>query len=135
MINIIIVDDNPIFRKGINVFLQSVEGFKVIAEASDGSDLLKLLETLTPDLVIIDIEMDGMNGIDLAKKVNYLYQDLPLIGLTLYWEYTLFDIISAGYKACLYKPDATIKIIDVINEVLNGKYSFPKKLFTKKKQF
>ena len=130
MIHIIIVDDNPIFRKGINVFFFFFEGFKVIAEASDGSDLLKLLETLTPDLVIIDIEMDGMNGIDLAKKVNYLYQDLPLIGLTLYWEYTLFDIISAGYKACLYKPDATIKIIDVINEVLNGKYSFPKNMLT-----
>src|SRR5512133_3484736 len=76
---IIIVDDHKLFRSGLKYILEESGLYQVIAEASNGAEFLDLLNNATPDLVILDINMPVMNGIDAAKKALGLYPGLPIL--------------------------------------------------------
>jgi len=89
---IIIADDHQLFAEGIFSMLNNTE-FKVVGYAADGFSLLSLLKGFVPDVVLLDINMPRMNGIESAKKIKVLYPDVKIIMLTMYTE-------PGFYNAC-----------------------------------
>jgi DNA-binding NarL/FixJ family response regulator len=82
-IQVILADDHDLVRAGIRSLLTSMKGVKVIAEVRDGAELLKVLESVLPDVVISDITMPGMDGITAVRQIRALYPDLKVIMLTM----------------------------------------------------
>lgn len=82
-VQVILADDHDLVRAGIRALLTSMKGVQVIAEVRDGNELLKVLESVLPDVVISDITMPGMDGITAVRHIRALYPDLKVIMLTM----------------------------------------------------
>ena len=83
-IKIAIADDYKIFRDGLKVGLSADENLEVIAEADNGEDLLKALETITPDVIIMDLKMPIMDGMEATKEVRKKYPAIKVLVVTMY---------------------------------------------------
>ena len=96
---IVLVDDHTLFRNGLRTLLGGIEGFEVVAEASNGLELLELLERSLPDVVLLDIEMPKMNGIAAAEEALRRWPGLKIITLSMYGdEDYYFRMVSLGVK-------------------------------------
>jgi DNA-binding NarL/FixJ family response regulator len=123
--NIIIVDDHLILREGL-ISIITVENIgNVIGEASSGKDLLKLLKTLKPDVVIMDIDMPKMNGIDATQKALRMVPDLKIIAYTMFGvdEY-YYKMIELGVKGFVLKSGSINQLETAIREVMLGRTYF-----------
>jgi len=122
---IIIVDDHRLFRSGLRYILDASNKYAVIAEASNGLELINLLETTKPQLVIMDINMPKMNGIEATRISLSKYPDLKIIILSMYGEieyyYTLLDY---GIKGFILKDADNEEFFLALNKVLSGETYF-----------
>ena len=125
--NIIIVDDHLIFREGL-VSIITVENIaNVVGEASDGIELLGLLTTIKPDVVLMDIDMPRMNGIQATQKVLKLYPNLKIIAFTMFGEDEYYyKMIEMGVKGFILKSASISQLEKAIHEVMMGKTYFSK---------
>jgi DNA-binding NarL/FixJ family response regulator len=82
-IQVVLADDHDLVRAGIRALLSSLKGVEVIAEVRDGAELLRLLESVHPDVVVCDITMPGMDGITAVRRIRELYPRLPVIMLSM----------------------------------------------------
>lgn len=82
-IQVVLADDHDLVRAGIKALLSSLKGIEVIAEVRDGGELLRLLESVHPDVVVSDITMPGMDGITAVRRIRELYPRLPVIMLSM----------------------------------------------------
>lgn len=120
---LIIADDHPIFRKGLVDLITSTTRFSICGEAENGNTAFELIKKLTPDIAILDINMPGMNGFDIAKKVKYEEIKVNIIFLTMYNEEELFNkAMDLGVKGYILKECAVKDILDCIQSVADGKY-------------
>lgn len=127
--NIIIADDNSEFIEGLRLILSKDSKYQILDTCSNGLELTKNENLAKADLLLIDIEMPEMNGIDAAIAVNYDYPKLPMIALTMHQEKVyLNEIICAGFKGFIYKPDVPKQLAEVIHLVKNDKFCFPDNL-------
>ena len=119
--NIVLADDHVIFRQGIKGLIYKKPGLKVIGEVSDGKELLNLLKKLNPDMVILDISIPEINGIDVAYKIKELYPDIKVLILTMHKnkEY-LYHSFSAGVQGYLLKEDSDIELFSAIDTIRDG---------------
>ncbi|HVE52205.1 MAG TPA: response regulator transcription factor, partial [Ramlibacter sp.] len=83
-IRVVLADDHDLVRSGIKALLSTVEGVQVIAEARNGNELLQLLETVQPDVVMTDISMPGMDGITAIAEIHTRFPDVRVIVLSMY---------------------------------------------------
>jgi DNA-binding NarL/FixJ family response regulator len=83
-IQVVLADDHDLVRSGIKALLSTVEGVQVIAEARNGNELLQLLESVKPDVVMTDISMPGMDGITAIAEIHARYPDVRVIVLSMY---------------------------------------------------
>ena len=83
---VIIVDDSRIFREGLKFFIQENSNWQVISEASNGQEFLELNNLHLADIVLIDIEMPVMDGIEATKKVLWQHPNLKIIAITMYMD-------------------------------------------------
>lgn len=129
MNKIIIVDDHSLFREGIKLLIEN-EGFgEVIAEAENGQVFLELLTTHTPDLVIMDIEMPVMGGLEATKKALKIKPDLKILVLTMLSEKAnYFDMISAGAMGFVLKTSGKQEFEKAIDAITNGETYFSNEL-------
>lgn len=126
---IIIADDHTLFRNGLRTLLDTHEPFEVVGEASNGKELLGLLEGETPDVVLLDIAMPVMNGIEAASKALKLYPELRIITLSMYGEEDYyFQMVSLGVKGFLLKNSDIDEVHDAINAVIEGGSYFSQEL-------
>ena len=101
MFRILIADDEPLIRVDLKELLEEI-GHQVVAETGDGKEALALLNTVRPDLVILDIKMPGMSGIEVARRIAHEY---PVIILTAFSERSLIEQAKdAGVMAYITKP-------------------------------
>jgi len=123
--NIIIVDDHLILREGL-ISIVTVENIaNVIGEAANGKELLELLKTLKPDVVIMDIDMPKMNGIDSTRKALRLFPDLKIIAYTMFGEDEYYyKMIELGVKGFVLKSGSLIQFEKAIREVMMGRTYF-----------
>ncbi len=125
IIGIIIADDHLIFRKGLRIVLNEIPFVKVIAEASDGNELLSILRKNTADIVLMDINMPGMNGIEATQKLKDKYPDTEAIALTMHEEIGYFNkMIEAGAKGFLLKKTTKEQLESAIKAIFYGETFF-----------
>lgn len=127
--NIIIVDDHTLFRNGLRTLLDAITGFHVVAEASDGIELLDLLPTVQADVILLDIEMPRMNGIATAEEALRRSPDLRIITLSMYGdEDYYFKMVSLGVKGFILKNSEIREVQTAIETVVEGGSYFSQEL-------
>ena len=122
-INILVADDHPIFRKGLVELISDVPQLFVCGEAEDGNSAIELIQLTKPSIAILDINMPGMNGFDVAKEVRSLKLPVFIIFLTMYNEEELFNkAMDLGVRGYILKECAAKDILDCILSVAKGKH-------------
>ena len=123
-IKIAIADDYKIYREGLKVGLSSDDNLEVIMEADNGEDLMKALETITPDVIIMDLKMPIMDGMEATKAVRKKYPNIKVLVVTMYEDdkfiIHLMENGANGYLLKNAEPDEIRKSIYSVNE--NGYY-------------
>jgi len=120
--NILIADDHPVFRKGLTDLISEYSDHNIIAEAENGQQAADMIGTLQPDIAILDIDMPGLSGFEVAKELNRQKSKTKIIFLTMHKEEEILnkalDYNAGGY---ILKECAVDDIIDCINYVAEGK--------------
>lgn len=129
MNKIVIVDDHSLFREGIKLLIENESLGEVMAEAENGQAFLKLLESIKPDLVIMDIEMPVMGGLEATKKALKIYPDLRILVLTMLNEKENYlDMINAGAMGFVLKTSGKQEFEKAICNIMNGQSYFSNEL-------
>jgi len=132
MIKLIIADDHAMFRESISKLLSMKKIAEVLAEASNGVELLKLLETHNPDLVLMDISMPEMDGIEATKKALVKNSGLKVLTLSSFGdEKYYFNMLEAGAKGFVLKSTTIAELEMAIKEVAGGGSWFSTELLQK----
>jgi DNA-binding NarL/FixJ family response regulator len=120
-IKIIIAEDHALYRDGLKTMLSSHNDFEIIAEAVDGSELIKLFEFHKPDIVLMDINMPVLNGIEATKFIATHFNDTKIIAITMNDEKSsIMDMMDAGADGYVLKSENKEEVIKAINTVING---------------
>lgn len=122
MTKILIVDDHPIFRMGLEELLNQEEGFSVCAVAKNIPGARKAIKEKCPDLAIVDISLAEENGLDLVKEIAAQGTGLPVLVLSLHDESVWAErAIRAGARGYVMKKEASESVISAIKNILQGK--------------
>lgn len=122
MISVAIADDHPLMREGIKRVLKKEIDLEVCGEASDGKELLSLLNKLTPDLAILDITMPGKSGLDLIKDVRTLFPKLSILVLSIHpAERFAVRALKAGANGYLCKSGISDELVNAIRKIVTQK--------------
>ncbi len=122
-IKILIIDDHPLFRQGIRWTLESADDIEVIGEAENGQEALKLTERLNPDVVLVDINLPGLNGLEVARVIKRRDPRIGIIVLSVYEDdEQLFQAIKVGAAAYSSKDVHPDELLLFIREVAQGRY-------------
>ena len=127
---IILVDDHTLFRNGLKLLIHNTPNFRVIAEASNGKEFIDLLsKEEKPDVVLLDIAMPEMDGIEAAAIALEKYPDLPIITLSMYGEEDYyFKMVSLGVKGFLLKNSDIHEVCSALESVVEGGTYFSQEL-------
>lgn len=117
-IRILVVDDHRIMREGLRSMLEDEPGFEVVAEAMDGQIAIALAESLHPDVILMDINMPKLNGVEATRRIKHLFPDIAVIGLSMHKDPKLEQLMSeAGASAYLSKGAAFTSVCDTIRRL------------------
>jgi DNA-binding NarL/FixJ family response regulator len=120
-ITVLIVDDHPLLRRGLREVIGGNPGFNILGEAADGEEALRLLVTLKPDIVIIDIDMPQFNGLETIRALRQRAFSVKTIILTMYNEEDMFNAaMDLGAKAYVLKENAANDIVAALEKVSRG---------------
>ncbi len=116
-----IVDDHALIREGIKKLLELEESFEIVALAGDGYEALEVIQATRPDVILLDINMPNMNGIDCLKQVKLRFPDTKVIMLTIHEdaEY-LIETINIGAEGYVLKDADVSSLIKAIQKVVQG---------------
>ena len=118
---ILVVDDHPLFREGIQQMINRNQTLKVCGEAASIAEALKVVAELKPDLVLVDISLEGGDGIELIKTLKATYEDLPILVISMHNE-TLYAerALRAGALGYVMKNESARTVKSAIFKVLGG---------------
>jgi len=124
-LNILLVDDHQIIIDGLLLLINSVEGMKVIGDANNGKEAIELLKVLDADVVLMDIDMPVMNGIDATKAIKDQAGKTKVIILSMHCESGMVkELIEIGADGYLLKNASKEELIQAITKVADGKQYF-----------
>lgn len=119
---ILLCDDQAVIRDGLEMLLQLEKDFQVVGSAQDGFEAVELAAKKSPDLILMDLKMPGMNGIEATREICKKHPNIRILVLTTYdddeW---VFDAIRAGASGYLLKDTPRQKIIEAIRGTMDGK--------------
>jgi DNA-binding NarL/FixJ family response regulator len=120
-LRILLADDHVMFRRGVRRIIQSISDVEVVGEASDGFELLELLKKTLPQLVILDISMPNLRGLEATREIKIIAPEVKVLILTMHKdkEY-LYHAFSAGAEGYLLKEDADSELISAIDTMRKG---------------
>lgn len=131
-IKIFIVDDHDLFREGVKFVLSKNTDFEIVAEASNGIEYLNKLKEVTPDVVLMDIDMPVMNGFEATQKSIELYPSLKIITLSMHGDQGHYQkMIELGVKGFVLKDAGGLQLSEAIHEVDKGRNFFSQELLMK----
>jgi len=120
-IKILVVDDHTIVRQGICRELQTIENFEIVGEAEGGHKALTIISEHCPDVVIMDISMPGLSGIETTKQIREINSNIKIIALSMHSEEIyVMGMLNSGASAYLLKTCAFKELLRSINIVLSG---------------
>lgn len=120
--SVVIVEDHRILREGLRSLLSSNLDFKIVGEAEDGLSAIRLIEEVKPDLVLMDLSMPKMSGLDAIREIKKEYPDTKILVLTVHKaEEYVFASLTAGADGYLLKDAGRAELILAIESVLLGK--------------
>jgi DNA-binding NarL/FixJ family response regulator len=120
---IMLVDDHPVFRQGLRRVLEAEDDLDVIAEVDDGLEALRLARQLEPDVMLLDINLPRMNGLQVARALKDTLVDINVIMLTAYHDdQQVFHAMRAGASAYFPKDVSPRRLIEAIRLVYQGSY-------------
>jgi DNA-binding NarL/FixJ family response regulator len=123
--SVVIADDHPLFRAGVRKAIEEHSSLALLGEAGDGAAALRLIETLLPDVAVLDLDMPELQGLQVARKVKEKGLHVAVIILTIYREKDMFnEAMDAGVRGYVMKETAVIDLLDAIRSVARGKYYF-----------
>ena len=118
-IKVLIIDDHPLVRRGIRWTLDAADDIEVVGEAENGTEAITLTEKTFPDVVLVDINLPGLNGLEVARVIKRRSPRIRLVVLSVYEDdEQLFNAIKVGasaYSAKAVQPDALLEIIRQVN--------------------
>lgn len=125
MVNVMLVDDHKIIREGIKALLADVPGINFITEADNGEDAIDKFEIYDIDLVIIDVEMPGIDGIETTKRLIENHPEAKVLGFSMHTEESTVEaMINAGAKGYILKNSGKEELIEAMEMVNNNQYFF-----------
>jgi len=128
-IRIALADDHQLFRNGLKILLGAYSEFEVVAEASNGEELLKLIVACPADIVLMDISMPGMDGAEATAQITRLYPDISVIALSMYGEEEYYyRMVEAGAKGFILKDSDISEVHDAVIAVYRGGNYFSQEL-------
>jgi DNA-binding NarL/FixJ family response regulator len=128
-IKIVLVDDHQMFREGLKFVLKQIPEFDVIGTASNGEEYLKLLEAGLPDVVLMDIGMPVMDGIEATEKTSEKYPEVNVIALSMFSDQEYYHkMVAAGVKGFLIKEAGIDELEKAIKSIQQGNAYFSQEL-------
>ena len=123
MLNIAIIEDNPQYRTTLSIILQLNEKLRLIHRLDNCDEMIVSFEGARPDVVMMDINLPGMNGIQAVWEIRKHFPQMKVIMLTVFEDdENIFKAIKAGANGYLLKKDSPQKILDAIEAVVNGEF-------------
>jgi len=118
---ILIVDDHPIVRQGLRSLIDQENDLMVCGEAGSAADALRALNTLKPDLILVDISLKGPDGLELTKSVRAILPDMPILIVSMHDESLYAErVLRAGANGYIMKEEVSQSVILAIRRVLKG---------------
>lgn len=128
-IRTVIVDDHKIFRESLTYVLESQANINVIAQANNGREFLSTLTHTKPDIVLLDIEMPEMDGVEASREALKLHPDLKILVLSMHKDEEFYSaMIDLGVKGFILKESDTQEVIKAIDEIVKGSLYFSQEL-------
>lgn len=128
-IQVALVDDHQLFRSGISFIISNTEDIEVAYEASNGQEFLEYLDQYQPDLVLMDINMPVIDGVEATKRAIEKFPDLKVLVLSMFGEVDYYNtMIDLGVKGFILKDIDNDELIDAIRKVNNGGSYFSQEL-------
>jgi two-component system, NarL family, response regulator NreC len=122
LVNILLADDHEVVRKGLKALLSAEPDFNIIGEAGDGIDTVELVSKLQPDIVILDLMMPGINGLEVTRRLCKKNPGVGIIILSMHSnEAYVLEALSSGAKAYVLKESPPEELILGIREVIAGR--------------
>jgi DNA-binding NarL/FixJ family response regulator len=120
-VKILLVDDHKMFRQGLCSLLEEQSGMEVVGEAEDGTRAIQLARELKPDIIVMDVDMPGMNGIDATRRISLEMPDIKLVALSTYLKKAfIIEMLRAGASGYILKERAFVKLVEAVNTVTAG---------------
>lgn len=136
IIKVIIVDDHIIFRKGLITVLNEMDDVKVVGEASNGHELLDLVKKQATDVVLMDIKMPVMDGVEATRKVAEKHPAVKVVALTMFEEVTYFNrMIEAGACGFLLKKTTSTELERALHLVMEDESYFSEEFISSANKF
>ncbi len=122
MSTIFLADDHPVLRQGLRALLESEQDFSTVGEADDGLEAVQLVERLRPDVLVLDLMMPGLPGLEVTRQVCQRCPQTGVVILSMYAsEAYVLEALNAGARAYVLKKSTASELVRAIREVLAGR--------------
>jgi two-component system response regulator DegU len=124
-ISVMIVDDHPVFRQGLRRIIEAQEDMEVVIEVADGAEALRLAKEVAPHVILMDVNLPSMNGLQVTRHLKEELPDVAVIMLTAFHDdEQLFHAVRAGAAAYYPKDVTPRKLVSTVRQVCQGHYVF-----------
>jgi len=120
-IKVLIADDHRVVREGLVAILKTKENIEVVGEAQDGQEAVEKARTLEPDVILMDLSMPRMGGVEATRLIKREFPHIGIVALTMYDEQQyIFDLVRAGATGYLLKDTESAQIVEAIRAISRG---------------
>ncbi len=135
-LRVLIADDHPLFRKGMRALLTATPGTEVVGEATTGQEVIELAAALQPDVILMDLQMPGINGIEATRQILHTSPHIRILVVTLFEDdASIFTALRAGARGYILKDAKEEELLRAIRAVGSGEAIFSPAIATRLMDF